>query len=304
MTQSCLHYKIAGQYRMVLNEETDNPTDTGWFDNMVLDQGLDQIGSLGAADLIRQVCVGTGNTAVTASQTALVAYVANVNPTPTATMTNLGSPTYASQADAHFAFAQGAVIGNMAEVGIGQSTGNGTGLFSRALIVDGSGVPTTLTCTTIDQLTVYYRLTTTPVLTDATGTVTISGTSYAWTGRIALCDSFQFDPSHSGSLGSPVLAGVYGSTATLGPITGVPLVAGELVTNGTITDVTYVNGNFYRDSSFLIAAADGVVSGGIGAMLINFNLSASVFYQYVFSPAIPKISTTTLSMSFRTSWSR
>lgn len=56
-----------------------------------------------------------------------------------------------------YTFALGAVVANLSEIGIRPSSV--TDLFSRALIVDGSGDPTTITVTADDQLIVDYTLT-------------------------------------------------------------------------------------------------------------------------------------------------
>jgi hypothetical protein len=299
--------KLAGQYRMVLTRDGEVTKDTDWFDNMVLDQGLDYIGtSLSPSsgvfvNLTPQLSIGTGTTAVAAGQTALVAFTAAHNQTGVTTTTNVGSPTYASQNDNVYVFAQGAVVGNMAEVGVGLATGNGTGLFSRALIVDGSGTPTTLTVTSFDQLTVYYRLTVTPSVSDATGSVTLNSISYGWTGRIAVAGSWRFD-IHDLQVGNVQVQSVKGSDAALGAITG-NLTGTSLTIGGISGTPSYTPGNYYIDQTFVFAPSDAVDAGGIGGMQFIY-MQGYELYQYLFATPIPKLNTQTLTLVFRYSWSR
>jgi hypothetical protein len=220
---------LRGQYRCVLNEGTERERDTGWFDNLITDIGLDRLAVV-SPNIISFASIGTGTNAPANADTQLQAWVASATTPVLDTNANIGSPTYAGEIQVHWVYAQGAVVGNMAEVGVGWATG-GVSLFSRARILDGSGNPTTLTVVSLDQLTVYYKLTVTPQITDVTGSVSISGTSYDYTGRLANAATFMANLSSvltagGGRWGLPSSAGGFAmktySTQTLGAITTVP----------------------------------------------------------------------------------
>jgi hypothetical protein len=305
-----VHMKLKGEYRLVVNAGREDERDTGWMDNLVLDAGLDRIGS-GSTGFFDYCSVGTGSTAPNASQTALVTYLAHKSKN-SSTATNLGSATYAGQYTATYIFAQGAVIGNIAELGVGWSVG-GSGLFSRSLIVDGGGSPTTITLIAIDQLTVYYRLTNTPAITDATGSVVLDSITYNWTARLALAATFFYQTSGfetwiANFRGSTSGSASYPSTSTIGAITSNPSGAATSLDGFTESYATYTPGNFYRDCSMTLGVSIGNSAGGIGALLIQFGATGgSINYgqwQYAFDAPIPKDNTKTLVLTFRYSWGR
>lgn len=316
--------RIGGQYRVVLNEGTDREVDTGWMKNMVLDSGLDMLGAPAGLNPMGFGSVGTGATAVNASQTSLVTHLASKAGWVIVSQSNVGSPTYAGTGVVSCTFAQGAVVGNITELGLGRVTG-GSQLFSRCLILDGSGVPTALTVGTIDQLTLYYKITITPVITDITGSLTVSGTSYTFTARLANATSFcatlitaWLNGGACGNMGNMNLSNqncnAYPSTTTIGAITSTP--SGTAVqmggTGSSASLVTaYVAGNFYNDVKLIVAPANGNATGGIKGFLIGFGAgttlgtgAADMPFQYVLNNPIPKDNTKTLTIGWRFSWSR
>lgn len=304
-----LTMKLAGQYRIVLNEGTDREVDTGWFDNLVVNAGLDRLGQVTAPAVFSFGCIGTGTATPANTDTSLQAWVASSSNLTVDSESNSGVTPYVAQCQMHWVYAQGAVVGNMAEVGVGWATGGGS-LFSRARILDGGGSPTTLTVTSLDQLTQYYKLTCTPSVTDITGTVVLSAVSYTYTGRLAQSASFLASlysyitgsgPWGKISSGSTGQCSAYPSTSTLGAVTSTP--SGTSITGGTSSAVGYTIGNYYLDSTLSIPPADCNVSGGIACLMIPYQ-SGRAFFQYSFSPVIPKDNTKTMTMVFRYAWSR
>ncbi len=311
-----IHFAISGQYRLVLNEGTDREVDTGWFDNLVTDIGLDRLAT--GLTCSRYGSIGTGNTTPANGNTTLVAFSAEKDGGVSDGSSNLGASTYVSTTQHHWVYAQGAVVGNMAEVGVGWGA-SGTNLFSRALILDGGGSPTTLTVTLIDQLTVYYKVTITPQLTDLSGTVTLDSIVYNTVGRIANAASWNSNFSSvftaSGGLtwpkanGGSSFAMVSYSTQTLGAITSNPSGAGSSgCSNGTVTVGSYTPGQKYLDSTITAIPAECNSSGGVGAIMFSF-CSSQMQYQYSFAAAsggavIPKDNTKTLQFVLRLSWDR
>jgi len=297
---------LSGEYRLVIKRNGEE-IDTGWFKNLILNQGLDQLGTDNEV-LLGYARVGTGTTAPIDTNTTLEAQVAVSESGPDATtVVNSGAPNYTTLTTYEYTFTQGDVVGNISEVGVGWAT-TGATLFSRALIVDNVGTPTTITLTSIDQLTIYYRLNASQPTTDTTTSVTISSVSYPYTIRTAQAASFcngisTFRYGFTFTrLGSVLL---YGNDAALGPITG--SLSGTLIANSgnpgfTFDYPAYTPGSYYRDSTFSIPVNIGNATGGIGGIQLTWN--GSLLNQIVLSTPIPKTNTQVLTITQRFTWAR
>jgi len=297
---------LSGEYRLVI-KRNDEEIDTGWFKNLILNQGLDQLGTDNAV-LLGYARVGTGTTAPTVNNTTLEAQVAYSNQYPTTTTTvNSGSPGYTTLSTYQYTFTQGAVVGNISEVGVGWDT-TGATLFSRALIVDNLGAPTTITLTSIDQLIIYYRLNASQPLTDTTSSVTISSVSYPYTIRTAYAASFCSSIStfwYGSGFTRLDDVGVYGSDAALGPITGTlsgTYIGGSNNGGWTFTYPAYAPSSYYRDSTFSIPVNLMNAVGGIGGFVIRW--TGGLHNQIVFTTPIPKTNTQVLTITQRFTWAR
>ena len=315
MKKPDLEFKIRfkGRYRLVVNEGTEREVDTGWFDNIVTDIGLDRLAQATAAQVFNFSSIGTGTAAASASDTSLVAFVADSSNIVVDSQSNLGSPNYEGHMQVHYTYAQGAVVGNMAEVGLGWASGGGS-LWSRARI-EYNGTPTTLTLISLDQLTVYYELTCTPVITDISGSVSISSVSHAYEGRLASSGQFMTalynTLSSSGvewaqivsSNGNPTsqVCNSYEASSALGAITTTP--TGTTEQSGSSSVGSYTPGTFHRDSTLTLSPSQGNLSGGIGGLMLYYSADRMRF-QYHFDVPIPKDNTKTLTLTARMSWGR
>lgn len=296
-----LSSKISGEYRLVVSREGSEIHDTGWFKNLILDSGLNRIGN--QLQCVTFAQVGTGTAAPAASQTTLATYLASSSSSGTISLANEGSPLYRTTITVPLVFTQGAVVGNITEVGVGWQSASG-GLFSRALVVDGVGNPTTLTLTSIDQLTVYYRLRIAPPVTDGTGSVVISGTTYNYTMRASAAGTFAYRTdllSTVQGLAYPYNVIAFDSTSTLGAITSAPVGTNS---SGTFTGNTYVNGTFYRDFTATFPINQGNLSGGIKCIVFYWTSNGGMSFQCQFSAAIPKDNTKVLTLNIRLAWAR
>jgi len=301
--------KLSGEYRLVIKRNGEE-IDTGWFKNVILNQGLDQLGTNGNV-LNGYARVGTGTTAPAVTDTQLQAQVAASNSGPSnVTVVNSGAPNYTTLSTYEYTFTQGAVVGNISEVGVGWAT-TGATLFSRALIVDNMGVPTTITLTAIDQLTIYYRLNASQPTTDTTTSVTISSVSYPYTIRTALAASFaSVGATFQYGYGFTRLNGVllYGNDAALGAITG--QLSGTIIANSgnpgfTFTYPAYTPGTYYRDSTFSVDVSTGNDAGGIGGIQLTWGAyNSSLQNQIVLPTPIPKTNTQVLTITCRFTWAR
>jgi len=308
---SNFNLKLAGEYKIVVNKADGTTVETDWFSNLILDQGLDRIGA-GWNQVIAYAQVGTGTIAPAVTQISLEtpAGGSTQQTSPNGGIVNSGAPAYETTYTWSFAFAQGAVVGNITEIGVGWAA-TGSTLFSRALILDNLGNPTSITIVAIDQLTVFYRLKIVPPLSDITGTVTIGGTPYNYTARVAQAGSFAnatwtfwaSQIAQAGSLVPPRGALTYGSGSVLGAITGSPTLASGTSTT-SISSGTYTPGSFNRDATVTWSISQGNATGGIQAIAFNYGVQDSMRFQYRFDTVIPKDNTKTMSITSNISWNR
>ena len=319
--------RIQGFFRMVV-ERPDGSVkkDTGWFPNVITNAGLDRIGSqtspLGSngyagENCVSYVMVGTGNAVPAVTDTQLQAQTAYTNTSFGSDQTTLYGPTpyYAERTFAR-RFGQGAVVGNMREVGAGWDT---TNVFSRCLIKDGGGNPTDLVLESIDILTVYYKLRMYPKTTDSTYDFVVSGTTHSATTRIGgmtYADGLPKDTTFginarltAGTrVGLETYSGWKGRTHPAGTslvsITDANVIpnAGTNLGYDTFTKTTYVPGSYYAEFVMTFTVDQANHAGGLGGLSVL--MAGMGVWQTVWTPAIAKDNTKTLSLTFRISWNR
>ncbi|MGL4641414.1 MAG: hypothetical protein ACRCVX_17030, partial [Shewanella sp.] len=258
--------KVGGEYMLQVfepkNGRLELVRETGWFDNLITNFGLNNIGKNTA--LGPNCRVGTGNTAPAFTDTQLVAQVAGNAGGSAPSLVLAGAPDYQSTYSVTYEFPQGAVVGNIAEVGIGAAA-TGANLFSRALIVDGVGSPVAIPVTAIQILRVTYRLSMYPSLTDATGTVSIGGVSYNYISR--LCDrGFARSPIPNGIIYQGRLVNFY--DGDIGAVTATAP-SGATINASVSAFDAYVDGNFYLQFSASLTIAQGNFAGGIRSAKIE-----------------------------------
>lgn len=171
------HIQFSGRYKLQVRRQGRLIRDTGWFDNLITDEGLESLGL--ARDIGAYVMVGTGNAPPLVTDLTLQAQVASHQ---TNTAPNKSSSTGVETSGTRYGwtrltmpFAQGVVIGNIAEVGIGWDS---THVFSRSL------VNPPISIIAIDQLTVVYELRMYLPTSDVTGgPISIGGQNYNYTIR-------------------------------------------------------------------------------------------------------------------------
>lgn len=314
VTSGCAgYYKIEAA---VLNDdgvEVSRRVLADWFPNLITNQGLDYMGN--SSDWLNACQVGTGAAVPAFTDTALAAYLAGTVTKQNVTSSIPGSAPYYMATNITFRFSAGVATGNLSEVGVGKTLASGN-LYSRALILDGGGAPTTITVLANEVLDVTYSIRVYPPAADVTGIVTISGVNYNYTVRALDVNSpngtssgkwgipnsgTSFTDGTDASMVAPGLAGgqvVFNGSMV--PVTSVaPTGTSDLV--NTITTAAYVGGSLQRDGTQTLDLNQGNLAGGITVVKFAFGWCA---YQCGFSPAIPKDGTKTLTLTFRHSWSR
>lgn len=134
--------QIGARFKLVVRKSSDDSItkETGWFKNLVLDSGLDQMGK---GTWITGVAVGSGSSAPNVTQTKLDNLVAwSTNRTKAEyNVQNVKLPHY-RYALVTWRFGEGVAQGNLTEVGLGWAQDL---MWNRTLIKDINGQPTTLT---------------------------------------------------------------------------------------------------------------------------------------------------------------
>jgi hypothetical protein len=299
---------IAGFYKMEARKPDGRIRPlTGWFPNLITNGGLDQY----AGSSWNSTCVvGTGNTAPAFTDTQLVSQVGSTTSTNFINTGAQSSPPYYGWTQTQFNFPIGTATGNLSEVGVGTSA---TTLFSRALILDGGGSPTTITILSNEALYVTYQVNHYVPTTDYTNSFTLNGTTYNFTLRAATATSssaWGYRPNDPGYLfgdggpGGGNFSSLNVSNGSIGAITGD--ISGTGSGAGSASHSAYTNGTYSWAVTATWGLTNGNVSGGVSAgdLLFGVNNASRGRYQWGVTPTIPKDSSHVLTLNFTNQWVR
>jgi hypothetical protein len=288
---------VSGRYIMEAIRPDGTKRKLAEFDNIVTNAGLDAIGTL--TTWMNACQVGTGTNAAAAGDTGLQTYLAGTTNQESDTQSAQSSAPYYTQRTRTFRFNAGTATGNLTEVGIATANSGGT-MFSRARIVDGSAVPTTITVLADEALDVTYIFRQYSSPTDITGSFTVTGVgSINYTIRAAAANSTSYNsvPSSAASLTGQSVA----YDGNIGAITSTP--AGISSPHTSSTFASYSAASYQRDVTALfgLTQANFPGAGGIKSVLVPLTLGG---FQCEFTTRINKTSSQTLSLVFRNSWAR
>lgn len=206
-----------------------------------------------------------------------------------------------------FTFPAGAATGNISEVGVGRSeTAN---LVSRALVVDGSGDPSTITVLADEDLVVTYRFWVKQPTADFSGDVdgrdfvvracransTTGGSGYFrgfWGGNADFRGLFEWASANQ-------LAAIY--DGAVGAITGEPAGSVESITSGNIAQPAYVADSHTNEIIATIPSGQGNFATGISAFTWAHGVCC---WQMGIDPPLVKVSPQTARIAVTTTWSR
>ena len=309
---------MAGEYRIVARKPgiPGERVLADWFSNLITDVGLDSIATVSGW---KAFChIGTGTLAPTTDNTALQTPVASTAARSNVVNTNAGAPSYYSQSSVDYTFPVGA--GTYTEVGVSNKAHtDGTQLlFSRALIVDGSGNPTSITVLADEYLVVTYRIRIYPPLTDVTGTIGIGSDTHNYTIRAGNVNSLTRWVNALQDGGGPFAfnggsnnyLALSGRTSNLATITG-STSGGALGTTavGDFTNIDYIVGSYQVLGTAKIPFSDMNSAGYIRC--IDWRKAATTgtayswgFYQCEFVPDVTKNANIQLTFTLGMGWSR
>lgn len=169
---------VAGYYRLILrNRDGSVARDTGWFKNLITNNGMKRMVNYATTppNWGAWLAIGDGTGTPAFTDTALSGAQLGNRKVATTSVSGYTASYYYRRYLHRWPTGEG--TGTIAELGYWTDTIGGT-LFSRALLVDGGGSPTTIVKGADQSLDVYYELRVYPKLTDTTGTIDISGVSY------------------------------------------------------------------------------------------------------------------------------
>lgn len=317
-------FKVSGKYKAVVRgQDMEVRRQTGWFDNVVTNAGVQMLlggasSVLGQEGFYVSCCVGSGNATPSVGDTQLASFVAGApfgSVISSGHTRNSSEPPYYSRIEITWRYGMGAAAGNISEVGIANTGGTpvaGSTLFSRALIRDAIGNPTTITVLPDEYLDITYHLYIyAPAETTGIFSQTIDGTptDFAYTMRACNMNTGGAPNNSQGWAGASAggtalptvmakaLSGanytsLYPSPSTLGDVSSVP--------SGTaafIPTASSAAGNYalkYRDLTYTASLGDANIT--FDAYKMQFNIGCM---QMKISPPIAKVGTKTYNFTIR-----
>ena len=281
------------------------------FYNLITDAGLDALGggyalTGGGGGVFRYCKVGTSSTTPTVFDTALAAQTGSASDSgDTSNSVQYTVEPYYSNHQVVYTFPVGAVAGNLTEIGFFSAESGGT-MWSRALIKDSGGNPTTLTLLATEQLKVTYTVRR-YIPTSLTGSFTLNTNGTNSTINYTITPA-NMSSSYVGWINGQVITNGGGyiyayETSTLGTVTSSP--------SGTPSKATavvspYILGSFVSDITVTASLGAYNFTTGIGSISFFTSQPGTSYtgYQCSFSPKIMKTASQTLAIGIRLSWGR
>jgi hypothetical protein len=302
---------IEGRFHVTRLHRTRGVTGEWEFPNLILNSGLDSLGGARSlSNALTHLGVGTSNTTPAAGQTSLGAEVTRVNANGGFADAYSSGPDFAYSQLVRtrlFDFAQG--NGNLTELGFFNASSAGT-MFNRALFLDESDMPTTITKTSDDQLRIaysirFYHTGATPVDT----TVSIGGDDYTC-GHAPTSIPRWAQSVGMGSFGAWDYSSVIGHQAredqTLIGLSNNSVLANTAGAS-SVSFATYTNGNYYRDVTAIWNPGAGDFATGVGSVYLlrqSSNAASMVMFGTRFTPKIPKTALDRFTYVYRVAWDR
>lgn len=283
-----------------------------WQGNLITDAGLNYLGST-TQDNLAMCRIGTGNAAPANSDTALGEQVGQTTTAASGGGSGYNATDRFVWRRVAYRFAAGTISGvNLAEVGM--AANNSVSLFSRSLIKDSGGIPTTLTLAADEVLDVLYELRLYLPAQDIAVPATIDGAANTVTIRVS---ENEADLAGWGSkIGNRMVPGeVYYNSSRYGCVIENPLTAGTTASSvsqsaGTGVSValaSYTSNSFTTTATVSVGLTGGNYTTGIGALLMSADGSDATAYglwQYIFATKLNKSSVRTATITVGVTWGR
>lgn len=313
----------AGRYRLdkrkVLGENPDGSPILGepievlpWFDNLITNYGMDGLVDPALNNFLYTCRIGTGNTPPTFADTQLTAQVGSTN-NRQSSVDGYGPSNAYYYTRVVLRFNAGTVHNkNLSEIGMAVDASTAS-LFSKALLRDTSGNPTTITLLEDEVLDVTYeiRLYLTPA--EVSGQFMINGVNTTVrvfpSGWGSNSSTGPWSPANGVTLGRNLfMNSQYGGEPNFGLYESNTDTVGSPVQSFTppnalrnSTANAYVPGSFTRTITFDVPLGVGNFATGIGSIRFNRNNSSTSDQAYsgvgqfcvTFDPKVAKTSAMT-----------
>lgn len=294
-----LKQKVGARFKLIAHKGDGIPVrETEWFQNLVLDTGLNRMSSGAWVD---RCCVGSGNSTPVATQTQLDNFIASTTTKQDySTLKNTTTMPYYYGAKITWRFGLGVAAGNLSEVGMGWGNSN---LWNRALIKDINGNPTTITILSDEYLDVVSEIRIHPSevasgsfnLNDKNGNL-ISTHTYIGKGFLAGSPNLSMGKVQALSFtcytGSITGVGSYPSGS--GGANAVDSIIDTYPTSRSCRSEFNLGLNYYNLShKTLIFSYSGLLS-----------VDTAMGYQIQINPPIVKTGTQSMKYTFELSWDR
>lgn len=302
---SGINIGLSGHFKLIaVNADSgEERVVADWFDNLITNIGLNRIGT----DSYGGYCfVGSGSTAPTVNDQVLATFVAE---TSNQIATEFGAATtapYYGWERVKYRFEQGAAAGNISEIGVGWLDSSGgwpypKKLFSRTLVKDGGGNPTTVTILPSEYLDVIHEVRMYAPTADVTGQITISGVVHDYILRACNVTNGQLGywrPNRGNGVVPGTYAGVWAHPGDIGDVTGSPTGYESI----SVTSQPYVNNSNERLLTLVAGLDIANFAGGIRCL--SFGGINTGMWQIQFTPKIAKNNTKVLNVTFKVTWAR
>lgn len=293
---------VSGHFTLFITRNNGEREKVAEFENLITNQGINRLGS-GANGMFEYCHVGSGSAAPQFSDTGLQSYIGYNNGGRSVIAQGVQATTspYYTYSRYNFRFQNGQATGNLSEIGVGWVS-NGPNLFSRTLIKDSNGNPTTITVLSDEILDVVYEVRMYPPMNDITGTISISGVDYSIITRAAQLIWTNPEPLSLYGFTNGVNFSIQAHTGDINPsILGLP--SGSAIglsgTEGSMDP--YSNNSLQRTGRFVAGVNNLNSEGGIRSIVIFSSLGN---FQTQFEPRIPKDNTKRLTMEYSFQWGR
>ena len=317
--------KLAGEFRCVVkNADGTTKIDTGFQDNLILNNGLDFFGGGVGIDMAAYCLVGSGNSTPLVTQNALDNFLAVNSSTLSSSFTDdydlaRDGNLYKNSSTYTYQFTNLNNV-NISEIGLSSSfDGTYYYLCTRALIKDSAGQPMTITINTGETLNVQYKIWRVFSLVDETGLINmIDGdgveTPYNYKVRMAGVGGITYGGSdrYGSTVGKVFRAGSGNSghqtnTGAIGEITEFEGKGAFLYYSGSSVSLPlkpYIKGSFKREFTWEIGLTD---SNGINKSITILTTMGNFHIEYSRvsdSAGILKNDKQKLTLPFEISWGR
>lgn len=263
------------------------------FHNLIVNSGLDYLGGSGNG-AVNYCYVGTGTTPPANTDTSMGTFLASTS-SYTKSIT-AATPSVPNTINTFvYTFGTGVATGTLTEVGAGWVSNSSGGLYSRALIVDGGGNPTTLVVQSDEILVITYSIYIVWNTTDTAYSFTFNGSTVSGVYRPSNMSSSSYFPYFGiGYSGNANSQNRY-ATGSITSITAVP--GGASIISGTVDP--YVTGTYS-------ASVTSTSSPAGGAITYNSIVLAAWIgsFQFSLSPAISLTLGQTMTLKTSISWNR